>query len=239
MKAVVLQHLGCEGPGAFGEVLSERGALVETVRLDEREALPERSGVDLVLAMGGPMSVNDEVELPWLVAEKQFIRAAVEAGVPYWGVCLGAQLLASALGARVYAGETPEVGVMPVQLTEAATDDPVFGGLPHELPTFQWHGDTFELPAGAELLASSPGYPHQAFRTRRAYAIQFHLEVSRAMAEEWGAIPEYEAYVERLHGPGGLGRVLGEFHAAHDVLVTYAREMFERFLDLVVKPSLA
>src|SRR4029077_12745333 len=130
-------------------------------------------GFDAIVAMGGPMSVNDEAEHPWLVEEKALIRTAVERGVPFWGSCLGVQLLAASLGARVYAGPAPEVGVLPVELTPEAADDPVFAGLPQTVATLQWHGDTFDLPDGAVLLATSPAYRHQAFRVGpSAYGVQ-------------------------------------------------------------------
>ena len=124
-------------------------------------------------------------------------------GTPYWGVCLGVQLLAASLGARVYPGPEPEVGLLPVSMTGEARSDPVFAGAPHELLTLQWHGDTFDLPEGAVRLAGSPAYPNQAFRFQRAYGVQFHLEVSAEMAREWAEVPEYVASLERTLGSEG------------------------------------
>ncbi len=210
------------------------GADLHRVELDEGEPLPGLDGFDAIVAMGGPMSVNDEAEHPWLVEEKALIRTAVERGVPFWGSCLGVQLLASALGARVYAGPAPEVGVLPVELTPEAADDPVFAGLPQTLATLQWHGDTFDLPEGAVLLATSPAYRHQAFRVGpSAYGVQFHIEVTPSMGEEWATIPEYAAYADRVLGPGGGDAVLEDFRAATDEMQVHARGMFERWLALV------
>ena len=127
----------------------------------------------------------------------------MRAGVPYWGVCLGVQLLAASLGAPVYPGPEPEVGLLPVSLTGEARSDPVFGEAPHELVTLQWHGDTFDLPDGAVRLASSPAYANQAFRFERAYGVQFHLEVSAEMAREWAEVPEYVTSLERTLGVDG------------------------------------
>ena len=234
MRVLVLQHIACEPPGVFEDVLRERSAELVRVELDEGEALPARDGFDLVVAMGGPMSVNDEEELPWLREEKRLIRDAVRAGTPYWGACLGAQLLAAALGARVYTGSAPEVGVLPVRLTDEALDDPVCAGLPRELLTLQWHGDTFDLPPGAVLLASSPAYPHQAFRVGRAYGVQFHVEVSAEMAAEWARVPAYRDQLERVQGPGALDRLLADFDEARPAMLEHARGMFERFVDAVV-----
>ena len=205
MRVLVLQHIACEPPGEFEDVLVERGASIHRVELDEGEPLPGREGFDLIVAMGGPMSVNDEAEHPWLVEEKRLIGDAVHAGTPFWGACLGVQLLAASLGARVYAGSLPEVGILPVMLTDESLADPVFAGLPRELHTLQWHGDTFDLPEGAVRLAGSAAYPNQAFRYgRSAYGVQFHLEVSAEMAREWAGVPALHR-VPRPHAGRGRG----------------------------------
>jgi len=228
MRALVLQHIACEPPGVFEDVLLERGAEIHRVELDEGEPLPDWREFDLIVAMGGPMSVNDEDEHPWLIEEKRLIREAVDAGVGFWGACLGVQLLASSLGARVYAGELPEVGVMAVTLTEEGLSDAVMGGLPAELPTLQWHGDTFDLPDGAVRLAGSPAYPNQAFRFERAYGVQFHLEVSPAMAREWMDVPEYAQSLEQTIGAASL---LGAVDAEAEEMLGHGRTLFERWLD--------
>jgi len=183
--------------------------------------------------MGGPMSVNDEEELPWLRAEKTLIAEAVRAGLPFFGACLGVQLLAVSLGADVAPGPAPEVGILPVFLTEAAASDPVFADLPRELLTLQWHGDTFSLPEGAVLLASSPAYPNQAFRWgRQAYGVQFHLELSGEMAAEWARVPSYADALARVLGPGSATALVDELAGRAEALQTDGRRMFERWLDL-------
>jgi GMP synthase (glutamine-hydrolysing) len=235
MRALVLQHIACEPPGVFEDVLIERGAQIHRVELDEGERLPDWRDADLIVAMGGPMSVNDEDEHPWLVEEKRLIREAVQAGVGYWGACLGVQLLASALGARVYAGAVPEVGVLPVTLTDEAMDDPVLGGLPRELPSLQWHGDTFDLPDGAVLLARSPAYPHQAFRYgRAAYGVQFHVEVTGDIARQWAEVPAYVDSLERTLGAGAAPQLFEEFDRSAGEMQAVARTMFERWVDVAV-----
>jgi GMP synthase-like glutamine amidotransferase len=239
LRVLVLQHIACEPPGVFEDVLGERGASLHRVELDEGDALPDWRGFDAIVAMGGPMSANDEAELPWLATEKTLIREAVQDGRPFWGVCLGVQLLASALGARVYAGSSPEVGLLPVELTPDARQDPVFGALREELVTLQWHGDTFDLPDGATLLASSPAYANQAFRVRRAYGVQFHLEVSAEMTREWARVPEYVASLERTLGPEGAPAFLAAIAERADDMRAAGRELFERWLDAVVAPQTA
>ena len=233
MDVLVLQHIACEPPGVYEDVLLERGARIHRVELDEGEPLPDGRDFSAVVAMGGPMSANDERDLPWLRAEKAFIAETVRAGTPFFGACLGAQLLAASLGAEVTTGPAPEVGLLPVFLTEAAADDPLFAGLPRELLTLQWHGDTFALPEGAFLLASSPAYPNQAFRFgRAAYGIQFHLELSREMAAEWADVPAYAAALTQVLGPGAETALVDELAAHADELRGHGRALFERWLEL-------
>ena len=233
MDVLVLQHIACEPPGVYEDVLRERDWSLTRVELDEGDPLPDWREFDAVVAMGGPMSVNDEETLAWLQPEKELIRQAVQAGTPFFGACLGSQLLASALGARVYSGAEPEVGLLPVFLTAAAAEDPLFEELPETLPTLQWHGDTFDLPDGAVLLASSPQYPHQAFRVgTSAYGVQFHLEVSAEMAREWGQVPEYAASLESTLGAEAGAQLLGDVARRAEEMGTVARTIFARWLDL-------
>lgn len=236
MRVLILQHIACEPPGEFEALLLARDADLLRVELDEDEPLPsDGRAFDLIVAMGGPMSVNDEDEHPWLRLEKRLIGDAVRSGVAFWGSCLGVQLLAASLDARVYAGDAPEVGLMPVVLTDAALADPVFAGLPRELTTLQWHGDTFDLPRDAIRLAGSTTYSNQAFRWgAKAYGVQFHVEVTDAMAAEWGAVPAYAEYADRVLGPGAIGPMLSELTARGDEIRGYGRSMFERFLDVAV-----
>ena len=233
MKALVLQHIACEPPGVFEDVLRERGVELDRVELDEGEPLPDWREFEAIVVMGGPMSANDEACLPWLRDEKRLIADAVRAGKPLWGVCLGVQLLAAALGARVYPGPEPELGLLPVALTDEGRDDPVFAGLAAELNTLQWHGDTFDLPEGATRLASSPAYENQAFRFERAYGVQFHLEVSAAMAREWAEVPEYVASLESTLGADGAPAFLAAIERSADDMRSAGRALFERWLDHV------
>jgi GMP synthase (glutamine-hydrolysing) len=240
MKVLVIQHIACEPPGVYEDVLRERGAKLHRVEIDEREALPDWRSFDAVVVMGGPMGATDDAALPWLTGEKRLIADAVAGGMPFWGVCLGVQLLAASLGARVYPGREPEVGLLPVTLTDEALADPVFTGLPRELLTLQWHGDTFDLPDGATRLAGSSAYPNQAFRVgRAAYGVQFHLEVSPALAAEWAAVPAYAEALERVLGPGALDDLIGalDLHAAE--LLAHGRSLFARWLDAVVRAPMA
>jgi GMP synthase-like glutamine amidotransferase len=216
----------------FSGMLADRGITIETIELDEGGQLPDWREADLVLAMGGPMSVRDEAEHPWLAGEKQWIAAAVRAGVPYLGVCLGAQLLAAALGAPVQTGQTPEVGVLPVAATAAADGDPVFDALGNQFRALQWHGDTFGIPAGAVHLARSQAYPHQAFRFgETAYAIQFHVEVTSVMLAEWRHVPAYQKSAEAVLGASGFEILAAGFAAAQASMARSASLLFAGWLD--------
>jgi GMP synthase-like glutamine amidotransferase len=240
MSVLVLQHIACEPPGVYEDVLRERGAEILRVELDEGEPLPASADVDAIVCMGGPMSATDDDSLPWLASEKSFIADAVREGIPFWGVCLGVQLLAASLGARVYPGPAPEVGVLPVEVTEEGRNDPVFSALPPDFMTLQWHGDTFDLPEGAVRLVGSPAYPNQAFRIgKSAYGVQFHVEVSSELAREWGDVPEYRESLERMLGPGALDDLVSRLEGHGDAMSGHARTLFERWLDhaLVASPS--
>jgi GMP synthase-like glutamine amidotransferase len=233
MGVLVLQHIACEPPGAYEDVLRGQGWSLMRVELDEGEPLPDWRLFDALIVMGGPMSANDDAALPWLRAEKGLIAQSVRAGLPVWGVCLGAQLLAASLGARVYTGSRPEVGVCSVELTQAAERDPVFACLPRVLPTLQWHGDSFDLPEGAILLAGSTRYPNQAFRVGElAYGLQFHLEASEQMASEWLALPAYAEALEQALGPGSADRLLRELRRRADTIQGHGRDAFARWLAL-------
>ena len=236
MEVLVLQHIACEPPGVYEDVLNERGAAIHRVELDEGDPLPDWRTFDAIVAMGGPMGALDDDEHPWLVDEKRLIAEAVLSGLPFWGVCLGVQLLAASLGARVYPGSAPEVGVLPVVLTDDALADPVFAGTPRELLSLQWHGDTFDLPDGATRLAGSPAYPNQAFRVgTAAYGVQFHLEVSPELAREWADVPAYAESLERVLGPGALDRLIAELEARADGVLSDGRRLFERWLGAATR----
>jgi GMP synthase (glutamine-hydrolysing) len=237
MRFLVIQHIACEPPGAYEEEMLARGIAFDRVQIDEGQPLPDWRDYQAIVAMGGPMSANEERELPWLAQEKRAIASAVRVGLPYWGVCLGAQLLAASLGARIYRGAEPELGIYDnLALTQDARHDPVFASLPSSIKTLQWHGETFDLPEGATLLASSPAYPSQAFVWRRAYALQFHLEVSPQLAESWLALPAYAQELRQARGADAPDSLRANLRAL-DGIVPLARELFGRFIDSVVAPA--
>lgn len=180
MRAHCLQHVAFEGLGSMKQWLQEAGYEISYTRFFESAVLPKLEEIDFLIALGGPMSVNDEVQFPWLSQEKTFIRGAVRAQKPVLGICLGAQLIASSMGARVYPNRHKEIGWFSVKASATADKSPfrVFR-FPPEVEVFHWHGETFDLPAGSVRLAASAGCRNQAFQLGPSViGLQFHLETT-------------------------------------------------------------
>jgi GMP synthase-like glutamine amidotransferase len=179
------QHVPFEGPGAIATWATRSGQRLSSTRFCDGDPLPAVEDVDWLVVMGGPMSIHDERQYPWLRREKRFIESAIQAHRTVLGVCLGAQLIADVLGAKVYANRFKEIGWFPIKRTPEALSTRFGSALPEEIEAFHWHGDTFDLPAGAVRLASSEACANQAFvYSDRVMALQFHLEVTRAGAEQ-------------------------------------------------------
>ena len=188
MQCLVIRHLAFEDLGNFAPVLKQAGFSVDYVQagVDALSAAAV-AAADLLVVLGGPIGVNDSAEYPFISEEIELVRARLESGKPLLGICLGAQMMATALGARVYPGKQKEIGWGGVTLTDAgrtsslaALDDKDNDAVLH------WHGDTFDLPDGAELLASTAVTPHQAFRYgRHALALQFHIEADADCIDAW------------------------------------------------------
>lgn len=187
MRVHYLQHVPFEGLGNMEEWLEKRGAEITSTRffqsLDHSNRLPGLDEIDFLIIMGGPMSVNDEADLPWLVQEKSFVRSVIASGKPVLGVCLGAQLIASCLGAKVFANEVKEIGWWPV--TGNAVDLLAGFSFPDSVEVFHWHGETFDLPPGAQLMVSSKACVNQGFvLDGKVVGLQFHLETTHSSAEK-------------------------------------------------------
>lgn len=183
MRAHYLQHVPFEGLGSIEPWLAAAGYELTRTRFHAAEDLPAAKDIDFLVVMGGPMSVNDEDRFPWLVPEKRFIREVIESGKPVLGICLGAQLIANAMGARIFRNPVKEIGWFPIRAV-AAGDGSVFS-LPPSATVFHWHGETFDLPAGAVRLAESDGCRNQTFQLGRSViGLQFHLETTPELAWE-------------------------------------------------------
>jgi GMP synthase (glutamine-hydrolysing) len=199
-SVLVLRHEPFEHLGYFADVLADRAIRFTYKDLDEPLDVQDGSGQSGMIVMGGPQSANDP--LPGLAAEIKVISRFLDAQLPVLGICLGAQLIAKALGARVYPNASKEIGWAPVFFTDAAERDPLFSGLPSPTTFFHWHGETFDLPAGAEWLAYSDRCRHQAFRYgSNVYGVQFHPEITPEMIVDWSAQPANCGDVDTLEGP--------------------------------------
>lgn len=182
MRAHYLQHVFFEGLGSIEPWLTDAGYEISATYLYESSDFPAPAEIDLLIIMGGPMSVNDEIEFPWLVAEKNFIREVINLGKPVLGICLGAQLIANAMGAKVYKNSVKEIGWFPVR--SVLQPDKEMFAFPESVEVFHWHGETFDLPPHATRLASSAGCNNQAFQLGNSViGLQFHLETSAQSAE--------------------------------------------------------
>ena len=182
-----IKHIDVEGPGTIETYFQGEGFSLKTVDLSRKEHLPtDFSGIKAVVSLGGPMNVYEEEKYPFLKGEDVFIKEVLKKQIPFLGICLGAQLLAKAAGAKVSKSPTKEVGWFKIQMAKTAQKDPLFSGLGPEITIFQWHEDTFDVPQGGTLLATGQNCPHQAFKVGKcAYGIQFHIEVTEAIIADW------------------------------------------------------
>jgi len=235
MKFLVFRHVPHEHLGTIEKILEKAGIGHEYVDLFHGAGPPlTLEGYSGLVVMGGPMSVNETDRYPFLTLEEQLVQEALEKGLPVLGICLGAQLLAKALGARVRPNPRKEIGWYPLHLTqEGRRGDPLFRSFGPEEMVFQWHGETFNLPRGAVHLASSPLCANQAFRYgRTAYGLQFHLEVTKQMIEEWLEVSENCAELQALSArvlPAGIIRDTRRFIERLEQL---AEEAFGAFFKL-------
>ncbi len=237
--ATVLKHVEFEGPSRISSILRDEGYELDVRSLHRGDPVPPAgAGGDLLVVMGGPMGVADlgRPEYAFLRAEVDLLRRRIEDDAPVLGVCLGAQLLAHAAGARVYpmtghdGARRLEVGWGPIRLLRG--DDGLLDGLPSEVVVLHWHGDTFDVPAGARLLASSEICPNQAFRLRRSlFGLQFHCESTAEDVENW--LREDADFVERANGPGAVERLRRET-ARH---VEALRGVGDRLLARIVRAA--
>jgi len=197
----------------------------------EGDALPAHEEVAGALVMGGPMNVDETDRHPGLARTRDWLAEAVRREMPVLGICLGAQLLARALGAAVVPGERKEIGFAPISVDDPA--DPIVGGLAPTSRVLHWHGDVFELPDGATHLASSALTSHQAFRLGNAWGVLFHPEADVALAERWMATPEMSTEAVEELGEEGAGRIVPEAAELEQGLIAATTPGFEAFAALV------
>jgi len=197
MNVLIIKHVDAEGPGLIEYCLAHEKISYKVLNLKPNVHFPKLDGFTHIIILGGPMNVYEENRYPFLKDEDLFIKEAIQRRKTILGICLGAQLIVKALGAKVFKAPMKEIGWYDVSLTKSGSQDPVFSNLPKTFPVFQWHEDTFEIPNRAKLIATSTSIPLQAFRYgENVYGLQFHLEVTEEMIKEW-----MKTYEEELKGP--------------------------------------
>jgi GMP synthase (glutamine-hydrolysing) len=230
-RVLALQHIWDDPPGYLGEIMEEFGIALDIVKVGE-QPLPAVDGYDALIVLGGPQHVYDE-QLPYLVDEKALLRTAVERDVPYLGLCLGGQMLASAMGADVKRHTLTEIGFCKVQLTEEGKHDPLFQGFNGFQEVFHWHEDVFDLPRGAIRLATGTVTPNQAFRVgKRAYGMQYHIELTPEMLDLWLQHPDYKKEIVKALGPDVPASIEEERLQRYALYRKHTRLLFENFLRM-------
>ncbi len=239
MKTVlVLQHVPHEGPGSLTPLLQIAGFRIHTLQFwNDAKTDAASDDLDGLIVMGGPMGVYDADQYSHLIAEKAIIQRAIKNNVPVLGICLGAQLIADALGAKVYPSGIKEIGWYDLVPAKTAETDPLFRGFTAREKVFQWHGDTFDLPQGAIHLASSPLCANQAFRYgSTVYGLQFHLEVDAATIENWLNVPQNRAEVAALEEKVDVEVIRFDTNRYIRRLTELGNSVFGAFLRLLDNP---
>ncbi len=222
-EVFILQHVANEGAGTLASFMRQRGIAYRTLALYDDQPLPKDTDqVRAALIMGGPMNVYEEDKYPFLTVENLFIKKLIDKDIPTLGVCLGSQLIAKALGSRVYRAPAEEVGWSDITLSEAARQDVLFSRMPYPaMRVLQWHGDTFDIPRGATLLAQSPVVPHQAYRYKNnIYALQYHIEVDEPMLQDW------------FKDSPAREPILAEYDSYKDTLLKITNQVYSQFFNL-------
>jgi len=230
-KILVFQHVPYEPLGTLDPLLKQAGFRIRYVNFgrnpDER---PDLDRYAALIILGGPMNADNTAEFPHLATELELIQGALQRDMSILGICLGAQLLAKALGGTVHAGAGREIGWYPVDVTAAGRRDPVLSTFGQQEEVFQWHDDVIELPDHIEPLAGSENCPVQAFRHgEHAYGFQFHLEVDGALIERWLTIPQHQP--ELADGAIDPEQIRGRIEESIEPLISLSNSTFGRWVE--------
>ncbi len=232
-KVLVFQHVPFEPLGTLDPLLKDAGFRIRYVNFGrEPEQRPQLDRYEALIVLGGPMNADQINTYPNLLTEVEIIREAVELDMSVLGICLGAQLLAKALGGTVARNEVREIGWYDVQMTEAGLRDPVLSTFAPTQEVFQWHEDGITLASGCELLASSPASPVQAFRHgEHAYGLQFHLEANRPLIERWLSVPVHAEALQEEAGHIDPDAIREQTNSSIGPLQALSRATFSRWID--------
>lgn len=232
-KVLVFQHVPYEPLGTLDPLLKDSGCRIRYVNFGrEPESRPTLDGYEALIILGGPMNSDQIDSYPNLISEVEIIREAVGRDMSVLGICLGAQLLARALGGTVSRNAVREIGWYDVEMTEAGLNDPVLSTFAPTQEVFQWHEDGITLPPDADLLAGSPASSVQAFRYgEHAYGFQFHLEVNRPLIDRWLTVPAHRATLEEEEGTIDPGAIRHQADTSIGPLEDLSRETFSRWID--------
>jgi len=233
-RLLVFQHVAHEILGTLDPLLRDSGFRIKYVNFERHsDMVPGLNGYDGLIVLGGPMNVDEVDKYPYLDTEVRLIRKALEAEMPMLGICLGSQLIAKALGAKVRKNPEKEIGWYDVSPTKEGHKDPLICNFSKKENLFQWHGDSFDLPSGAVLLASSKLCKNQAFRYGdNVYGFQFHLEVDEPMIERWLRIPANKKEIEETGGKIDPDRIRNETHGSIENLKSLSDKTFSGFINL-------
>ena len=239
MKFLSLQHIAIEDPGTFKDFLLADGHTLTTIQLDEGDTIPSNlNEYDAMLCMGGPMDTFMEKEYPWLVPEKKAIGEYVlNLKKPFLGFCLGCQLLGEVLGGRVVPSESPEIGVLDINIMDDAKKDSVFSFLPNSIKALQWHSyevQDLEAINGVEVIGSSPSTKYQIFGyNNHAYGIQFHIEIRKSTVDDWAAVPEYKNALEQSLGKEALPEMKNSVNQEIDTMMQQCNQLYKNFINII------
>ena len=234
---MVFQHVPYEPLGTLDPLIRSRRHRIRYVNFGrEPLAKPDILGYDALIVLGGPMNIGQEDEYPHLDTEKEVIRQAIQLDIPILGICLGAQLIASALGSEVYPAKANEIGWYPLTSTPLANNDPLISAWQSTEEVFQWHGFTFDLPAKAELLVSGEGVVNQAFRyNKNVYGFQFHLEASLPLIKRWLNLPQHLEELGLSQAQQRINSIWQQSLSRIERSLSLSEQVFSSFLDLLPK----